>query len=350
MEKAGCSFVLGAKLRGLNQTLKDKILEADNYSPLSPRSPLSSVPRGENEAAKTSGEPKTLEAPEGSEVPEAAEGAGPDTSWGEACSEDFDEAGDSPSRWFSLPLGKGEKRTLLVTWSEKRARKDWADRERLLVRLRKKLDGKKALPGKTLVTNRGTNKFLTLEQDKEQDRYILDPEKIQQDSQWDRLHGVVTNLPVQDAVQARTLLDHYSSLWRIEESFRVNKHDLSIRPVYHWAPRRIEAHIALTYLAFTLLRHLQHRVAARQHTLMSAGAIRSALAGVQSTLMKDGETGKLYRFSKVMGETARKIYRSLDLTRRMGNTEILSLQKYRNRKGIRSAETGGDEEREKSSA
>lgn len=83
---------------------------------------------------------------------------------------------------------------------------------------------------------------------------------------------------------------------------------------------------------------------------MSAGAIRSALAGVQSTLMKDGETGKLYRFSKVMGETARKIYRSLDLTRRMGNTEILSLQKYRNRKGIRSAETGGDEEREKSSA
>ena len=349
VEKAGCSFVLGAKLRGLNQTLKDKILEADNYSPLSPRSPLSSVPRGENEAAKTSGEPKTLEAPEGSEVPEAAEGAGPDTSWGEACSEDFDEAGDSPSRWFSLPLGKGEKRNLLVTWSEKRARKDWADRERLLVRLRKKLDGKKTLPGKTLVTNRGTNKFLTLEQDKEQDRYILDPEKIQQDSQWDGLHGVVTNLSVEDAAQAHKLLDHYSSLWRIEESFRVNKHDLSIRPVYHWAPRRIEAHIALTYLAFALLRHLQHRVAARQHTLMSAGAIRSALAGVQSTLMKDGETGKLYRFPKVMGENARKIYRSLDLTRGMGNTEILSLQKYRNRKGIRSAERGGDGETEKNS-
>lgn len=348
VEKAGCSFVLGAKLRGLNQTMKDKILDAENYSPLSPLSPLSG---GQNKGKVSEGleESKTSEASEAPKVPQAAEGTGLEKAWDEACCEDFDEAADTPSRWFSLPLGKGEKRNLLVTWSEKRARKDWADRERLLVRLRKKLDGKKALPGKTLVTNRGTNKFLTLEQDKEQDRYILDPEKIQQDSQWDGLHGVVTNLPVQDAAQAYTLLDHYSSLWRIEESFRVNKHDLSIRPVYHWAPRRIEAHIALTYLAFALLRHLQFRVAARQHTIMSAGTIRNALLGVQATLMKDGETGKLYRFPKVMSETARKIYRSLGLTRGMGNTEILSLQKYRNRKGIRSAETAGDEDTEESS-
>ena len=348
VEKAGCSFVLGAKLRGLNQTMKDKILDAENYSPLFPLSPLSG---GQNKGKVSEGleESKTSEASEAPKVPQASEGTGLEKAWDEACCEDFDEAADTPSRWFSLPLGKGEKRNLLVTWSEKRARKDWADRERLLVRLRKKLDGKKALPGKTLVTNRGTNKFLTLEQDKEQDRYILDPEKIQQDSQWDGLHGVVTNLPVEDAAQAHTLLKHYSSLWRIEESFRVNKHDLSIRPVYHWAPRRIEAHIALTYLAFALLRHLQFRVAARQHTIMSAGTIRNALLGVQATLMKDGETGKLYRFPKVMSETARKIYRSLGLTRGMGNTEILSLQKYRNRKGIRSAETAGDEDTEESS-
>ena len=317
VERTGCSFVLGAKLRVLNQTMKDEILDAGNYSPL---------PGGRREV----------------KVPQAAEGTeGADMSW--------DEETDSPSRWFALPLGKEEERTLLVTWSEKRARKDASDRERLLARLRKKLEGKKALPGKTLVTNRGTNKFLSLENGTEQDRYILDEEKILRDSQWDGLHGVVTNLSVESAARAQELLDHYGSLWRIEESFRVNKHDLSIRPVYHWAPRRIEAHIALTYLAFALFRHLQNRVAVRQNTRMSAGAIRSALLNVQSTLLKDGETGKLYRFPKVMGENARKIYRSLGLTRGMGNTEILSVKKYRNRKGIRSAETAGDEKMEEGS-
>ena len=308
VEKAGCSFVVGAKLRGLSRTMRDKILDAGNYSPLPGGSPV--LPEGKKERA------------ERNEREEREE---------ETC---------RPSRWYSAPLGNG--RNLLVTWSEQRARKDASDRERLLARLRKKLQGKETLPGKSLVTNRGTNKYLSLENANGQDRYILDEEKILRDSRWDGLHGVITDLPAESAAEAQDILGHYGSLWRIEESFRVNKRDLSMRPVYHWVPRRIEAHIALTCLAFALLRHLQHRVAVRQNAVMSARAVRSALLDVQSTLMKDGETGKLYRFPKAMKENARKIYRSLGLVRGLGNTEILSVRKYRNRKGIRSAGTEGD--------
>ena len=307
-EGAGCSFVVGAKLRGLSRSMRDKILDAGNYSPLPGGSDI--FPEGKKEREKRNGR------------------------------EEREEETGRPSRWYSAPLGDG--RNLLVTWSEQRARKDACDRERLLDRLRKKLQGKKALPGKSLVTNRGTNKYLSLENANGQDRYILDEEKILRDSRWDGLHGVITDLPAESAAEAQDILAHYGSLWRIEESFRVNKHDLSMRPVYHWVPRRIEAHISLTYLAFALLRHLQHRVAVRQNAVMSARAIRTALLDVQSTLMKDGETGKLYRFPKAMSETARKIYRSLGLVRGVGNTEILSVRKYRNRKGIRSAGTEGD--------
>ena len=307
-EGAGCSFVVGAKLRGLSRSMRDKILDAGNYSPLPGGSDI--FPEGKKEREKRNGR------------------------------EEREEETGRPSRWYSAPLGNG--RNLLVTWSEQRARKDACDRERLLDRLRKKLQGKKALPGKSLVTNRGTNKYLSLENANGQDRYILDEEKILRDSRWDGLHGVITDLPAESAAEAQDILAHYGSLWRIEESFRVNKHDLSMRPVYHWVPRRIEAHIALTYLAFALLRHLQHRVAVRQNAVMSALAIRTALLEVQSTLMKDGETGKLYRFPKAMSENARKIYRSLGLVRGLGNTEILSVRKYRNRKGIRSAGTEGD--------
>ena len=307
-EGAGCSFVVGAKLRGLSRSMRDKILDAGNYSPLPGGSDI--FPEGKKEREKRNGR------------------------------EEREEETGRPSRWYSAPLGDG--RNLLVTWSEQRARKDACDRERLLDRLRKKLQGKKALPGKSLVTNRGTNKYLSLENANGQDRYILDEEKILRDSRWDGLHGVITDLPAESAAEAQDILAHYGSLWRIEESFRVNKHDLSMRPVYHWVPRRIEAHISLTYLAFALLRHLQHRVAVRQNAVMSALAIRTALLEVQSTLMKDGETGKLYRFPKAMSENARKIYRSLGLVRGLGNTEILSVRKYRNRKGIRSAGTEGD--------
>jgi len=86
-----------------------------------------------------------------------------------------------------------------------------------------------------------------------------------------------------------------------------------------------------------LHRHRQHRVAVRQNEVMSAPDIRTTLLDVHSTLMKDGETGKLYRFPKAISESVRKIYRSLDLVRGLRNKEILSVRKYRNRKGIRSA-------------
>ncbi|WP_208321225.1 IS1634 family transposase, partial [Aminivibrio pyruvatiphilus] len=47
VEKAGCSFVVGAKLRGLSRTMRDKILDAGNYSPLPGGSPV--FPEGKNE-------------------------------------------------------------------------------------------------------------------------------------------------------------------------------------------------------------------------------------------------------------------------------------------------------------
>ena len=55
-------------------------------------------------------------------------------------------------------------------------------------------------------------------------------------------------------------LGHYKGLWQIEETFRISKHDLQIRHIYHWSPRRIEAHIAICYMALVLVRHLEYRV------------------------------------------------------------------------------------------
>ncbi len=230
------------------------------------------------------------------------------------------------------PEEKERKRTVVATWSLKRARKDAFDREKLLVRLREKLAVDGGLKGKNLVSNRGTGKYLSVRDGEESDVYVVDQEKIEKDREWDGIHGVITNLKVEGTRDVERLLDHYCSLWRIEESFRLQKHDLSIRPVYHWAERRIRAHIAMCYLAFAMLRHVQHRVSLRQNTFLSAGEIRRALKSVQATIMKDRDTGKLYRFPQAMKSDAKKIYRSLGIRRESENTEMLSMRKYRARK------------------
>jgi hypothetical protein len=43
-------------------------------------------------------------------------------------------------------------------------------------------------------------------------------------------------------------------LQRVEEAWRTLKSGLKLRPVYHWAPHRIHAHVALTVFALLLER------------------------------------------------------------------------------------------------
>ena len=52
----------------------------------------------------------------------------------------------------------------------------------------------------------------------------------------------------------------YMQLTRIEEAFRNIKGDLSIRPVYHQLPNRIEAHVFIAFLAYCLHVTLHYRL------------------------------------------------------------------------------------------
>jgi transposase len=50
----------------------------------------------------------------------------------------------------------------------------------------------------------------------------------------------------------------YIGLTQIEDSFRISKHDLGLRPVYHQKQERTQAHILVCFLALVLWRTLQH--------------------------------------------------------------------------------------------
>ena len=66
--------------------------------------------------------------------------------------------------------------------------------------------------------------------------------------------AVCTNL---SQVRSSTfVIDAYHQLWRIEKSFRMSKHDLQARPIYHHLRDSIEAHLSIVVAAMAVSHHI----------------------------------------------------------------------------------------------
>jgi transposase len=199
-----------------------------------------------------------------------------------------------------------DNRRLIVSYSEQRKKKDEHDREQILTKLRKKLGAEAST--RKLVTNRG---YLSMITENGNSRVRIDEEKVSLASQWDGLHGVLTNI---DNLSSQEVLALYRRLWVIEESFRINKNTLEMRPIYHYASRRIQTHIFICYIAFALCRYTQKRIA-MQYENLSVDRIRSILIEVQASILKDEETQCRYVLPSKMSLEANKIYSIFNIKR-----------------------------------
>lgn len=197
-------------------------------------------------------------------------------------------------------------RRLIVGYSPRRAKKDALDRQRLLDRLMKKVKGDK-IQIKDLIPNYGSKKYIKVENNSAS----IHEEKIEADAQWDGFHGIITN--VKDKTPDE-LLSKYRQLWKIEEAFRVNKHDLKMRPIFHWTEKRIKAHIVICFLAFALVKHAVYRVGL-QHEPMSFERIRNELLHAQSSIMVDLVSRKKYVIPSHVTVNQKKIYQVFGLKR-----------------------------------
>jgi len=202
---------------------------------------------------------------------------------------------------------------LITSYKSRRAIKDLKDRQRVLDKV-KKVIGKQSNP-KKLITNQGVKKFVSVN---DSATVSLDENKIDSAAQWDGLHGIITN--IRDDAPA-SLISRYAKLWIIEESFRVNKHTLEMRPIYHWAPSRIHAHIAICYMTFSTLRHLQYRVNLTQK--ISIDTILDELMNVEASIYIHKRTKDRYRVPGNYSNNARKIYKTFRLERSLDATIYL---------------------------
>jgi transposase len=196
-------------------------------------------------------------------------------------------------------------RKIVVSYSSKRALKDASDRKKAIAKLKKKLEQSRS--PKQHLSNSGYRKYLKVEG---RSTLLLDEEKIASESLWDGLHGVVTNAKL----SAEEILARYNDLWKVEAAFRVTKHDLQVRPVFHWKPRRIAAHMAICFTAYALVKHLEYRVRLCYRKL-SIEKIRQLLIRVQTSILFDKEKRIRYGLPSKMKKEARKIYNAIGIKR-----------------------------------
>jgi len=251
LEKDGFNYIVGARIKNLTKSIKEKIVDRDNYIKL-----------------------------------------------------------DSDKEIARFRLDNGRK--LIVTYSKKRAKKDKADREKGIKKLQEKLGKEKSV--KSHLSNGGYKKYLQLEESKENKScdltIVLNEDKIKEDEKWDGLKGLIVN--ENSTLSNDEIVTQYSNLWQVEESFRITKHDLKIRPIYHWTPQRVKAHLAISFTAYMLTRYLEYRVRL-QYKKLSPKVIRNLLLNIQKSIVYDKEKRIKYIIPSKIKLDAKKIYNIMEV-------------------------------------
>ena len=85
----------------------------------------------------------------------------------------------------------------------------------------------------------------------------IDQDKLDLERQYDGFFGLRTNI---EEINPLEFLSSYRGLWQVEQTFRIAKSSLEIRPVFHYSPRRIRAHFSICYMALALIRYVSFKL------------------------------------------------------------------------------------------
>lgn len=132
---------------------------------------------------------------------------------------------------------------LICSFSQTRFRKDKHEMEKQIARANILIQQ----PSK----NRKT-KFVKAQQQKLE----LNQELIAKTTKLLGIKGYYTDLP-EGQVSSQTIIERYHDLYKIEQAFRVSKHDLQTRPVFHFKEEPIRLHILICFMALAVSKFIE---------------------------------------------------------------------------------------------
>lgn len=157
-----------------------------------------------------------------------------------------------------LETGEIKDKRLIIDFSDKRAKKDKFNRQRIIKKLKTKIASKKELVKKS--------KYLLW---KKSNKIIgIDYAKIEEDQQYDGLKGYWTNL--NNETKPTEIIDQYHNLWQVEKAFRMSKSDLRERPIFHWRLKRIESHLLICFISLLVMKETERILSKKNISLAKA--------------------------------------------------------------------------------
>lgn len=156
-------------------------------------------------------------------------------------------------------VGEGERRRRYVLcFNPEEATRQQAHRRHLLDHLQAELaamgDAARDVQSKRVAALRSSGRwgrYLKLGEQGLQ----LDQQAIKAAERYDGKFLVHSN---DDTLTAEDMALGYKQMIRVEQAWRDMKSTLDMRPVFHWAPHRIHAHVAITVLSLLLERTVEH--------------------------------------------------------------------------------------------
>lgn len=179
---------------------------------------------------------------------------------------------------FSYATTAYQGRKIICTYSAKRARKDKAEREKLIAKANKWLETPSTYKQ---VKKRGAGRFIATGDGGKPIK--LDTEKIERDEKYDGFKAISTTT----GLEPLEVVSKYSDLFEVEHAFRTLKSQLKVRPVYHWNNQRIEGHIAMCFVAYAFLNYL------RNITALQLKDIVKSIDKMQMSLIKEDKSEDL---------------------------------------------------------
>lgn len=222
----------------------------------------------------------------------------------------YQKQGEILIREMEHPKREGAR--LILCFSDERAKKDKRDRERLLVKLRKRFE--KQTKPKDFVSNAGVKKYLVIDGGTPS----LNLAAVAREEKWDGFYGIVTNHP---SLSSTDVLHQYKGLWQVEATFRVAKHELRTRPIFHWSPDRIRAHVLICFIALVLERSLEVTLKKRNTPLTSTN-IHDALSHCQRILFQEKKTHRLFEMDTNKPIEAKVLYEAVGIHWRRATREL----------------------------
>lgn len=88
-------------------------------------------------------------------------------------------------------------------------------------------------------------------------KYVIDYEKAENEVKFDGYFCIITS---EENYTEEMIRKAYHGLWKIEESFKITKNDIELRPIYLQTKEHINGHFLICFIALLIIRMLQYKL------------------------------------------------------------------------------------------